>query len=119
MKTSKLYRAVPILMSMNLKRTEDFYTGKLGFKLSSKYPDYLIFTCDMIELYFTFFPQLKSEDNSSACYIRVESIEELYDEFLKNNLIHPNGKLETKPWRQKEFAITDSENNLLRFGEAV
>jgi hypothetical protein len=32
--------------------------------------------------------------------------------------IHPNGKLELKPWMQKEFSILDPDHNLLTFGEA-
>jgi hypothetical protein len=32
--------------------------------------------------------------------------------------IHPNGKLQTKPWGQKEFSILDPDNNLLTFGQS-
>jgi len=53
-------------------------------------------------------------------YIRTDAIEQLYQSFLENNIaIHPNGKLETKPWGQLEFSILDPDNNLLTFGEGV
>jgi hypothetical protein len=39
---------------------------------------------------------------------------------IKNGVsIHPNGSLEIKPWKQKEFSILDSDYNLLTFGEAI
>ncbi|MDJ0736958.1 MAG: VOC family protein [Nostocaceae cyanobacterium] len=41
--------------------------------------------------------------------IQVESIEQLYEEFQAKGgeMIHPNGKLETKPWGTKEFGVLD------------
>ncbi|ULT27166.1 hypothetical protein KUH03_10560 [Sphingobacterium sp. E70] len=51
-------------------------------------------------------------------YIRTDDIDELYQSFLARNIaIHPNGKLETKPWGQREFSILDPDSNLLTFGQ--
>ena len=33
--------------------------------------------------------------------------------------ILPNGKLQIKPWGQKEFAMLDPDNSLLTFGESM
>jgi hypothetical protein len=33
--------------------------------------------------------------------------------------IHPNGKLQNKPWGQREFALLDPDNNLLTFGQSL
>ncbi|GAB1453064.1 hypothetical protein MASR2M47_31200 [Draconibacterium sp.] len=45
---------------------------------------------------------------------------QLYNSLVdKKTAIHPNGKLETKPWGQKEFSILDPDNNLLTFGQSV
>jgi len=53
--------------------------------------------------------------------IRVEGIEQLYEEFLAKgeDIIHPNGKLETKPWGCKEFAISDKAGVCITFYDFV
>lgn len=33
--------------------------------------------------------------------------------------IHPNGKLEKKPWNQIEFSIIDPNGTLLTFGQFI
>jgi hypothetical protein len=50
----------------------------------------------------------------------VRNIDGVYLQLLNSGVsIHPNGKLELKPWMQKEFSILDLDHNLLTFGEAV
>jgi hypothetical protein len=47
-------------------------------------------------------------------------IDRLYKMLLDNAIaIHPNGHLEVKPWRQKEFSLLDPDHNLLTFGQAI
>ena len=54
-------------------------------------------------------------------YLRIDNgIEELYQKFQKENIrMHPNGKLEVKPWKQQEFSITDANGTFLTFGQAT
>lgn len=54
-------------------------------------------------------------------YMRVSAdIDSLYETLQKNSIaIHPNGRLEDKPWRQREFSIIDPNGTLLTFGQAV
>ena len=49
--------------------------------------------------------------------IRVEGIEQLYEEFLAKgeDIIHSNGKLEAKPWGCKEFAVLDKAGVCITF----
>ncbi len=53
--------------------------------------------------------------------IRVDGIEQLYEEFLAtdDNIIHPNGKLETKPWGCKEFGVLDEAGVCITFYDFV
>lgn len=53
--------------------------------------------------------------------IRVEGIEQLYEEFLAkgDDIIHPNGKLETKPWGCKEFVVLDKVGVCITFYDFV
>lgn len=51
--------------------------------------------------------------------IQVEQIEQLYQEFQAKGgtMIHPNGKLQTKPWGTKEFAVIDLAGVCITFYE--
>ena len=53
--------------------------------------------------------------------IQVEGIEKLYEEFLAEgeDIIHPNGKLETKPWGCKEFVVLDKAGVCITFYDFV
>ena len=53
--------------------------------------------------------------------IRVEGIEQLYEEFLAkgDDIIHPNGKLEAKPWGCKEFVVLDKAGVCITFYDFV
>ena len=55
----------------------------------------------------------------TSCRVQVANIEALYEEFsqMGGQMIHPNGKLETKPWGLKEFAILDPAGVCLTFFE--
>lgn len=51
--------------------------------------------------------------------IHVTNIEQLYQEFQSKGeeIIHPNGKLETKPWGVKEFVVLDPAGVCITFYE--
>ena len=75
---------------------------------------------DNIQIHFFEFKDLNPKDNYGQVYIRTNTIDKLYQSFLDKKLsIHPNGKLETKSWGQKEFSMLDPNNNLLTFGESI
>ncbi|WP_229712457.1 bleomycin resistance protein [Marivirga lumbricoides] len=102
--------------------TREYYINKLGFKQygNTDYDGYLMLEKDHIQIHFFEFKALDLKENYGQVYIRTNSIDQLYQSLLDNNVpIHPNGKLHTKPWGQKEFALLDTDNNLLTFGEAV
>ncbi len=110
----------PKLPMRNQLATKDFYVNRMGFKVMGEYEDYLILGKDKIELHFFGFKALDPKENYGQIYIRTNDIAKLYQSLLDNKvLIHPNGKLETKPWGQKEFALLDPDNNLLTFGQSV
>lgn len=99
--------------------TRKFYIENLGFDLTGDYGNYLILEKDEIEIHFFEFVDLNPKENYGQIYIRTDDIDGLYQTFMVNNIsIHPNGKLEIKPWGQKEFSVLDPDSNLLTFGEA-
>lgn len=112
----------PKLPMRDKNSTKDFYIKKLGFEEfgNADYDFYLMIQKDRVQLHFFEFKDLNPGENYGQVYLRTDTIEELYQEFLNNEVeIHPNGHLETKHWGQKEFSILDPDNNLLTFGQSA
>lgn len=108
----------PKLPMISKSETKNFYIQKLNFLETADYGDYLLLQKDDIEIHFFEFKELQPETNYGMVYIRVSEIEKIYETFLNTGVeIHPNGKLENKPWGLKEFSILDPASNLLTFGE--
>lgn len=112
----------PKLPMRNKKVTREFYSNQLGFSAfgSTDFDGYLMMGKDKIQIHFFEFIDLDPKQNYGQIYIRTDNIDQLYNTFLENRTeIHPNGKLEIKPWGQKEFSILDPDNNLLTFGQSI
>ena len=100
--------------------TKAFYVNQLRFQNIGDYEGYLMVYKDNIEIHFFEFKTLNPKENYGQVYIRVENIDDLYQELLDNKIkIHPNGPLEMKPWGQREFSILDPDSNLLTFGQSL
>jgi catechol 2,3-dioxygenase-like lactoylglutathione lyase family enzyme len=98
-----------VLPSRDLDRSTRFY-ARLGYEVVRRYPDYVILACGGSELHLAA-AELEPETNPAGLYIRVESIDQWASTFRK--------LAEDKPWGQREFAISDPDENLLRFGEPI
>lgn len=112
----------PKLPMRNKNVTRNFYMQNLGFTEfgNTTFDAYLMLQKDNIQIHFFAFPEIDPKENYGQVYIRCSDIDAVYADLLKNNVaIHPNGKLELKPWGQKEFSILDPDNNLLTFGENI
>ena len=111
---------IPKLPIRDKMLTKEFYLNQLSFELISDYGDYILLKKDQIEIHFFEFKSLDPLENYGQVYIRVIDINKLYKSLLNKSIaIHPNGHLEVKPWRQKEFSLLDPDNNLLTFGQAI
>lgn len=111
---------VPKLPFVDKQKTLDFYVNQLGFELISDYGDYIIVNLGDVELHFFSFPTLIPQKSDFMIYLRIDKdIEEYYSSLQESGIaIHPNGKLETKAWHQKEFSIIDPSGTLLTFGQS-
>ncbi len=113
---------IPKLPMRNRGITYNYYVNILGFKYigPDNFDQYLIVEKDQLQIHFFEYKNLEPANNYGQVYIRIDEIDELYDTFLKNKVdIHPNGKLEDKPWMQREFSLLDPDNNLLTFGKPL
>lgn len=107
-------------LPMRDKNATIVYYSRLGFQLLNEYDDYVIFEMNQIEIHFFEFKALKPLENYGQIYIRANAIEHLYQDLIEADIdIHPNGKLDLKPWGQIEFSLLDPDNNLLTFGQSV
>lgn len=112
----------PKLPMRNKAKTKAYYVDTLGFKeiIIINYEEYLMVEKEAVQLHFFLFKNLNPLENYGQVYIRTSEIDKLYQSLLKDAVpIHPNGKLESKYWGQREFSLLDPDHNLLTFGQEV
>ena len=107
---------VPVLPSIDLQQSVEFYTGKLGFKEVGSYPDYAIVSRDGCEIHFWPCGEDWHLAENSSCYIRGNT-QKLYQEFKENGLDIKEPVV--REWGMKELYVIDPHGNLLKFGESV
>lgn len=113
--------AIPKLPFIDKQKTLDYYVNQLGFDLISDYGDYLILIQGSVELHFFSFAEFLPQKSDFMIYLRIDNDIEGYYQKLQDLgvKIHPNGKLESKVWHQKEFSIVDPNGTLLTFGQST
>lgn len=110
-------KIIPLFPQPDVKKATEFYKEKLGFEVSFIHDDgYAGVTRDDFELHFWKCEDKNIAENTS-CRVELEEIDSLYRELDDSGVIHPNGKLEQKPWGYKEFAILDEAGNLIKFAK--
>ncbi len=116
--------AIPVLPSRSVVATTKFYQG-LGFEGGphALNADYGIFRRGDVELHFFSHPGLIPAESAAGCYIRVQEVDSLYEDWLAIGLplsgIPRMDRLQDKPWGLREFAIVDPDGNLLRIGQVI
>ncbi len=115
--------AIPILPSRSLNDTLAFYR-RLGFEGGiHSHGNYAILTRGAVELRFFTHRELRPAESAAMCYIRVSDVDSIYRAFasaqLPRNGVPRQDSLEDKPWGMREFAIIDSDSNLIRIGQTL
>jgi catechol 2,3-dioxygenase-like lactoylglutathione lyase family enzyme len=109
--------ATPVLASLDIQRSVDFYCSRLGFTaLYARQGEYGVITRGAVSLHFWACNERHIAENTS-CRIQVEGIDTLFAECDALGIVHPKAPLETKPWGTTEFAIVDPDGNLVTFAE--
>jgi catechol 2,3-dioxygenase-like lactoylglutathione lyase family enzyme len=111
--------AVPVLASLDIQRSVDFFAARLGFTIVyASQGEYGIVSRGAVELHFWACsdPAIAS---ATGCRVGVVNIESLYAHCVREAIVHPNGPLHTTPWGKQEFAILDPDHNLVTFFEPV
>lgn len=114
-----LLKGIPVLASLNIKKSVQFYKEKLGFTRVSYLDDhYAVIARDNFVVHF-WKCNNKIHPENTSCYVDVKDIDILYEELKSQHVIHPNGKLENKEYGMREFAILDNDGNLIKFGQPI
>lgn len=105
--------AIPILPSLDIQKSCDFFVEQLGFDLNfiwqeeqQKRPVYGGVHKDSTHIHFITV-QDKKICEWTVCRIYVSDIEKYYARAQSKNIVHPNGPLAEKPWGEMEFSILD------------
>lgn len=116
--------AIPTLPCRSVSATADFYS-RLGFEGGAHEfnSEYAILRLGSIELHFFTHRELVPAESSSGCYIRVLDVESVYRSMSSSQLpstgIPRMDTLEDKPWGLREFAVVDTDGNLVRIGQII
>lgn len=110
----------PKLPMRNKQITKAFYVNQLGFEVwgNADFDGYLMIKKDSIQLHFFSHLDLNPHENYGQVYIRTDDIDAFYQLLLDNN-VKIQGKIENKPWGQREFSLIDPDHNLLTFGQEL
>lgn len=115
MHSNCLGKAIPVLASLDMVRTLDFYREALGFRTQHfAAAGYGIALRGETELHFWACTEKHIAENTS-CYIRVADIAAVHREF--------SAKLPALPavvhtaWGMDELHVLDPDGNLLKFGQ--
>ncbi len=105
---------IPILPSLAIAATADFYVGSLGFAERRREENYLIVRRDEVEIHF-WLTDDRSLCERSSIYVRGGAIGQWHAEFERRAVPRLTA-MAVRPWGMEEFYIHDPDGNLLRFG---
>jgi catechol 2,3-dioxygenase-like lactoylglutathione lyase family enzyme len=109
--------AVPVLASLDIQRSVDFFASKLGFTIVyAAQNGYGIVSRGHVSIHFWACSDAHIP-LATGCRIHVTNIESLYACCSEEGIVHPNGLLKTTEWGNREFAILEADNNLVTFHE--
>lgn len=131
----RMLQSVPALPVRNIKQSINFYCDKLGFSLVHHEGGFAVLLCDEIRIHLweASDESWRSRGNSSpvcsgaesfiagtaSCRIEVEGIDELYRRIQPLDILHPNAQLSDQWWGERDFGVTDPDNNLIGFFEKI
>ena len=114
-----LKSVVPILASLDITKTVQFYCSVFGFtKIYEESAVYGVVQRDAIQIHFWACSEKHIAENT-ACRINVQGVDALYADLHLKGVIHPHAPLQEKPWGTLEFGVVDEDGNLITFFEEI
>lgn len=116
-KATEFVIATPVLASLDIKRSVDFFCSKFGFaKVHEEQGTYGIVSSGCVSIHFWACADRRMAE-ATGCRVGVRGIEHLYARCVKSRIVHPKAPLAKAPWGSREFAILDPDGNLVTFFE--
>lgn len=121
MKATHLF---PMLITENIQKTIEFYTGILGFECQGRYPEenpcWVSFCNGSVEIAFNLPNQHIEFEKpllTGSIYINVENVDELWENLKeKTEVIYP---IENFDYGMREFGIRDCNGYILNLGQNI
>ena len=114
-KPSVFDRAIPVLASLDIAASLDFF-HKLGFETYDfGGRNYGIAVREHVEIHFWLCADRRVAENTS-CYVRVNDIHALHADFAGRTDV--GGVVET-PWGMDELYVRDPSGSLVKFGQVT
>lgn len=119
---SRLTRVQCVLAVPNLEKSVAFYRDQLGFTLNFEVEGWAFLGRDEFRLMLgecsDAMPVSEMGDHSYFAYVTVDTVDELYLEFLKNGVSGVQ-KPADKPWGMREFALRTPDGHRMTFGQEL
>ncbi|GEM84166.1 VOC family protein [Meiothermus hypogaeus] len=112
----KTLAIIPVVPSRDIEESLRFYQTHLGFEdpFSWGQPvEYGGLSRDGLRLHFYLEPNPEVGQNY-AFRLEVDEVDLLYVCCEAAGIVHPNGKLENKPWATREFTVLDPSGVAIR-----
>lgn len=108
---------IPVVPSRDVQESQRFYQTHLGFQdpftWGENPVEYGGLSQDGLRLHFYLEPNAKVSQNY-AIRLEVDEVDLLYVACEAAGIVHPDGKLENKPWATREFSILDPSGVAIR-----
>ncbi len=114
---ARLTAAIPLLAVADIARGVGFYQ-RIGFRSVFVADDYAVLARDDVSLHLWRCVDRVVADNT-ACRMRVEGIDALYEECHAAGALHPDGDLRRTAWNTREFTVLDPQGGAITFAEAL
>ena len=106
--------AIPVLASLDIQRSVDFFAARLGFAIIyASQGEYGIVSRGPVSIHFWACSDA-AIPKATGCRIQVRNIDSLHAHCRSEGITHPNAPLHDTPWNT-EFAILDPDGNLVTF----
>lgn len=116
-KSGEFVIATPVLASLNIERSVEFFCSKLGFaKIHAEQGTYGIVSSGSVSIHFWACTDRRIAE-ATGCRVGVQGVEALFAKCVSYGIVHPNAPLAKAPWGNQEFGILDSDGNLITFYE--
>ena len=114
-KTVEFIIATPVLASLDIERSVEFFCSKLGFaNIHLEQGNYGIVSSGSVSIHFWACADRRIAE-ATGCRVGVQGIDALYAQCSRHKIVHPSAPLAKAPWGNQEFAILDPDGNLITF----